>query len=92
MEAASAAAVLEEEASEAVAPEADSNHNQLYYTTMYNNTFGLSGINVVAFRLIFLLVEHDPVASLQVYLDGTHLLGDILRHAFTCPSGFHSIV
>ena len=40
MEAASAAAVLEEEASEAVAPEADSNHNQLYHTTMYNNTFG----------------------------------------------------
>ena len=40
VEAASAAAVLEEEASEAVAPEADSNHNQLYYTTMYNNTFG----------------------------------------------------
>lgn len=39
-EAASAAAVLEEEASGAVAPEANSNHNQLYYTTMYNNTFG----------------------------------------------------
>lgn len=31
VEAASAAAVLEEEASEAVAPEANSNHNQLLY-------------------------------------------------------------
>lgn len=47
VEAASAAAVLEEEASEAVAPEADSNHNQLYYTTMYNNTLEISSVSPV---------------------------------------------